>query len=133
LQRIQAEMAADSLCVWLPDQGPGPIARVPFLASHLDVRLGAFRLARRARCPVLPFFLTAAPRPPRFCVEFTPPLDVDGAGDPCVPLSAFAAVYSTQARRRPWHLPYHSSGRLLLGQAPDEEVDEAAEGAERLE
>ncbi len=85
---------------------------VPFLGSHLDVRLGAFHLGRTTGCTLVPFFVSAAPRPPRFRLEFFRPLDV-GAEDLRAPVTAFVDLYARHARREPWQLPHRSSGRLL--------------------
>jgi lauroyl/myristoyl acyltransferase len=134
LRRIRTELSRNKVCIMLPDRAAGPTTRVPFLRGHLDLGLGAFRLAERTETPLLPFFIRAAERPPRFQVEFSTPVELARPGRSAVhaAIEEFTSAYAACVRRHPSHLPYHSSGRLLDGRSAGQETEEMTDGAEDL-
>jgi lauroyl/myristoyl acyltransferase len=111
LHRLRADLAENRVCMILADGAMGSRRLVPFLRGELAVGLGAFVLARLARCPLLPYF-ALTPDPGRtFQVEIGAPLpDVAIGEDARVQdaVLAFAALYATYVRRHPGHLYYHA-------------------------
>jgi lauroyl/myristoyl acyltransferase len=109
LRQARAALGHNHACLLLVDGGQGATTRVPFLGGSLDLSLGAFALARAARCPILPFFAQLLGGPSRLCVEIEAPLPGVPAGSPEASdaevltgaARAFAALYETYVRRYP--------------------------------
>ena len=109
LRHAREALSHNHACLLLADGGQGATARVPFLGESLDLSLGAFALARAARCPILPFFAPLLGGPSRLRVEIEAPLPGPPAGDPEASdaeafggaARAFAALYETYVRRYP--------------------------------
>ena len=109
LRQAREALSHNHACLLLADGGQGATARVPFLGGSLDLSLGAFALARAARCPTLPFFAPLLGGSSRLRVEIEAPLPGSPAGSPEAgdtevfgeEARAFAALYETYVRRYP--------------------------------
>jgi lauroyl/myristoyl acyltransferase len=109
LRQARAALGHNHACLLLADGGQGATARVPFLGGSLALSLGAFALARAARCPILPFIAPLLGGPSRLRVEIEAPLpgprvDSPDASDAQVfggAARAFAALYEMYVRRYP--------------------------------
>ena len=102
LHRLRAELARGGVIIALPDVSSPRALAVPFFQEEIDISLGAFSLARRAGCPLLPFFAVREAGAPRFRLEFFPALPV--TGEAALPLAAartFAQLYESHAARHP--------------------------------
>jgi lauroyl/myristoyl acyltransferase len=106
LHQLETELANDHLGIMLVDGRQGEAIRLPFLHGEVTIALGAFILAQRIRSPLVPFFVVAPDRPPRFRVEFGPPLTIPvGTGVRAArePVEEFVQIYRAYVEQYPTH------------------------------
>ncbi len=117
LHRMRTALEQNRSCVLLVDGGGGTTIRVPFFQRHLMVSLGAFALAQRIGCPLVPFFVVSPPGTPGFRVEIAPPLQSSYRGEDKLAtetVEAFVGIYETYVRRYPGHLYWVNSEAMTV-------------------
>jgi lauroyl/myristoyl acyltransferase len=113
--RLQIALAQNHVVVLLPDGRMGRRVDVPFLGRRLELTPGAFSLALRAACPLLPIFAVTPTRPPRFRVRIFPALRISArSGDDAwtEAVDEFIGLYAVHLRNYPSHPG--GVGRLAL-------------------
>jgi lauroyl/myristoyl acyltransferase len=105
LHQIRMALARNHVAIILVDGRLGERIRVPFLRGQASIALGAFALAQRVGCPLVPFFVVAPHRPPRLRVDFCPPLRIPAGVEALTgAVREFVRVWETYAHEYPIYL-----------------------------